>query len=305
MDLTDEVIETHSRSKKSGSTVLSLDDLVQLDRRGKPCCKSLLCCICKCIFHNSVVVMAGRGKTNRMERSRSLGRSSSGFDGQQQSNQGILSRLPEQLFSSLFRRATTVKVKAEQVLFLVGDNGDGCYRVEDGLLKVTMISRDGNERILAFLGPGAIVGEMSIIDQLPRCASVVAVRASVLSFLDRTNFVNFVKEHSQVYECLLTLLSRRLRETDTTIAAGTFLPLRGRVACTLLELAQEFGQDVGSGRIVIRQKISQKDLAAMAGIARESVSRILSNWKRRKLVTQPSGYYCIENKAHLLNEAHL
>jgi CRP/FNR family transcriptional regulator len=52
------------------------------------------------------------------------------------------------------------------VLFLVGDNGDGCYRVEEGLLKVTMISRDGNERILAFLGPGAIVGEMSIIDQL-------------------------------------------------------------------------------------------------------------------------------------------
>jgi len=119
------------------------------------------------------------------------------------------------------------------------------------------------------------------------------------------DFVDFAKEHSQVYESLLTLLSRRLRETDTTIAAGTFLPLRGRVACTLLELAQEFGQDVGSGRIVVRQKISQKDLAAMTGIARESVSRILSNWKRRNLVTQLSGYYCIENKAHLLNEAHL
>jgi CRP/FNR family transcriptional regulator, cyclic AMP receptor protein len=149
-----------------------------------------------------------------------------------------------------------------------------------------------------FWAPGAIVDEMSIIDQLPRCASVVAVRASVLSYLDRTDFVDFAKEHSQVYESLLTLLSRRLRETDTTIAAGTFLPLRGRVACTLLELAQEFGQDVGSGRIVVRQKISQKDLAAMTGIARESVSRILSNWKQRNLVTQLSGYYCIENKAH-------
>jgi CRP/FNR family transcriptional regulator, cyclic AMP receptor protein len=56
---------------------------------------------------------------------------------------------------------------------------------------------------------------------------------------------------------------------------------------------------------VIRQKISQTDLAAMAGIARESVNRILSDWKRRKLVTQLSGYFCIENKAHLLNEGHL
>jgi CRP-like cAMP-binding protein len=229
----------------------------------------------------------------------------SGSVRKQQSNQGILSRLPEQLFSSLFSRATTVQLKTDQVLFLIGDNGDGCYRVEEGLLKVTMISRDGNERILAFLGPGAIVGEMSIIDQLPRCASVVAVRASVLSFLNRAEFVDFAKKHSQVYESLLTLLAGRLRETDTTIAAGTFLPLRGRLACTLLELAQEFGQDVGSGRIVIRQKISQKDVAAMAGIARENVSRIFNDWKRRKLLSQLSGYYCIENKAHLLNEAHL
>ena len=213
--------------------------------------------------------------------------------------------LTGQLFGSLFSRATAVQLKADQVLFLVGDNGDGCYRVEEGLLKVTMISRDGNERILAFLGPGAIVGEMSIIDQLPRCASVVAVRASALSFLNRTDFVDFAKKHSQVYESLLTLLAGRLRETDTTIAAGTFLPLRGRLACTLLELAEEFGQDVGSGRIVIRQKISQKDVAAMAGIARENVSRIFNDWKRRKLLSQLSGYYCIENKAHLLNEAHL
>ncbi len=75
------------------------------------------------------------------------------------------------------------------------------------------------------------------------------------------------------------------------------MPLRGRVACTLLELAQDFGQDVGSGRIVIRQKIGQSDLAAMAGIARENVSRILNDWKRRKLVSRLSGYYCLENKA--------
>jgi CRP/FNR family transcriptional regulator, cyclic AMP receptor protein len=77
------------------------------------------------------------------------------------------------------------------------------------------------------------------------------------------------------------------------------------IACTLLELAQEFGQDVGSGRIVIHQKIGQRDLAAMAGIARENVSRILNDWKRRNLVSQLSDYYCIENKAQLQKEAEL
>jgi CRP-like cAMP-binding protein len=198
-----------------------------------------------------------------------------------------------------------VRLKADEVLFIAGDAGDGCYRVEDGLLKVTMVSRSGSERILAFLGPRAIVGEMSIIDGLPRSASVVAVRAAVLSFLSRIEFEDFANKHPEVYKFLLTLLAARLRETDSTVAAGSFLPLGGRVACTLLELAQDFGQDVGSGRIVIRQKIGQSDLAAMAGIARENVSRILNDWRRRKLISRLSGYYCIENKAQLQSEAEL
>ena len=220
-------------------------------------------------------------------------------------NTSLLSALPAHLSERLFDNAPTMQLKADEILFLAGDAGDGCYRVEDGLLKVTMVSRAGSERILAFLGHGAIVGEMSIIDGLPRSASVVAVRAAVLSFLSRAAFEDFANKHPEIYKSLVTLIAARLRETDAALAAGSFLPLRGRVACTLLELAQDFGQDVGAGRIVIRQKIGQSDLAAMAGIARENVSRILNDWKRRKLVSHLSGYYCLENKAQLQNEAEL
>ena len=109
----------------------------------------------------------------------------------------------------------------------------------------------------------------------------MAVRPAQLSFLSRAAFEEFANKNPEVYRSLLTLTAARLRETDGTVAAGSFLPLRGRVACTLLELAQGFGQDVGAGRIVIRQKIGQADLAAMAGIARENVSRILNDWKRQ------------------------
>ena len=219
--------------------------------------------------------------------------------------QGLLSGLPEHLFTTLFKHATTVRLRAGSALFLTGDVGDGCYRVEDGLLKVTIVSRSGSERILAFLGPGAIVGELSVIDRLPRSASVIAVRNAALSFLSRANFERFAKKHPEVYESLVTLLAERLRETDVTIAAGTFLPLSGRVACALLELAHDFGKDAGSGRVVIQQRIGQRNLAAMAGIARESVSRILNDWKRRKLVSRHSGYYWIENKAQLQKEAEI
>jgi CRP/FNR family cyclic AMP-dependent transcriptional regulator len=220
-------------------------------------------------------------------------------------NPSLLAALPEPLAADLFKAAKPARLGADEVLFMAGDAGDGCYRVEDGLLKVTMLSRAGSERILAFLGRGAIVGELSIIDGLPRSANVVAVRDATLSFLSRAAFEDFAKHHPEVYQYLVKLLATRLRETDSVVAAGSFLPLRGRVAVTLLELAQDFGQDVGSGRIVIRQKIGQSDLAAMAGIARENVSRILNDWKRRKLVSRLSGYYCLENKAQLEHEAEL
>jgi CRP-like cAMP-binding protein len=220
-------------------------------------------------------------------------------------NPSLLSALPQHLSANLFNAASPTRLAADEVLFMAGDAGDGCYRVDEGLLKVTMLSRSGGERILAFLGPGAIVGELSIIDGLPRSATVVAVRNASLSFLSRAAFEDFAGRHPEVYQSLVKLLATRLRETDSVVAAGSFLPLRGRVACTLLELAQDFGQDVGSGRIVIRQKIGQSDLAAMAGIARENVSRILNDWKRRKLVSRLSGYYCLENKAQIEREAEL
>jgi CRP-like cAMP-binding protein len=220
-------------------------------------------------------------------------------------NSSLLSGLPAHISMRLFKTATPVHLDADEVLFLAGDSGDGCYRVEEGLLKVTMVSRSGAERILAFLGPGAIVGELSIIDGLPRSATVVAVRKAKLSFVSRAAFETCAKKYPDIYKSLVTLLASRLRETDEAIAAESFLPLKGRVACTLLELAQNFGQDVGAGRIVIRQKIGQSDLAAMAGIARENVSRILNDWKRRKLVSRLSGYYCLENKKQLESEADL
>jgi CRP-like cAMP-binding protein len=217
----------------------------------------------------------------------------------------LLSGLPGRLTSDLFASAKPVRLAADEVLFLSGDSGNGCYRIEDGLLKVAMVSRSGTERILAFLGRGAIVGELSVIDGRPRSASVVAIRDATLSFLSRAAFEDFATKHPEVYKSLVTLISSRLRETDSVVAAGSFLPLKGRVAVTLLELAENFGQDVGAGRIVIRQKIGQSDLAAMAGIARENVSRILNEWKRRKLVSRLSGYYCLENKAQLQREAEL
>ena len=84
----------------------------------------------------------------------------------------LLSGLPTPLSTELFASAERVRLSAGDVLFRAGDSGDGCYRVEDGLLKVTIVSSSGGERVLAFIGRGAVVGELSIIDGLPRFCGI-------------------------------------------------------------------------------------------------------------------------------------
>ena len=215
----------------------------------------------------------------------------------------LMSELPTCLLTELFAGAELVRLRAGAVLFRAGDSSNGCYRVEDGLLKVTMVSSSGAERILAFLSRDAIVGELSTIDGLPRSATVVAVRDAAVRLLSRAAFEAFAEKHPKLYKALVRVLANRLRATDTVVAASSFLSLKGRMAQTLLELAEHFGQEVGLGRIVIRQKIRQIELAGMAGIARENATRVLNDWQRRKLISRLSGYYCLENKARLEQQA--
>jgi len=217
----------------------------------------------------------------------------------------LLSNLPDRLSAGLLANAIPRSLAADKVLFLAGDPGDGFYRVDDGLLKVSIASPTGTERILAILGAGSIVGDLAIIDGLPRSASVTALRDCKLRFVSRKAFEAFAAKEPEIYSYLLKVLAARLRHTDQVVAAGSFLPLKGRVAQALLDLAKAFGHDVGGGRIVIRQKLSQSDVAAMAGIARENVSRILNEWMRVKLVSRLAGYYCLENPAKLEREIDL
>src|SRR5215207_8900801 len=211
----------------------------------------------------------------------------------------ILPSLPENLSTRLFQDATSLHITAGEALFHAGDPGDGCYRLEHGLLKVIITSSRGEERILAILGPGAIAGELSIIDGGPRSASVFAVKECDLSFVRRAAFEEYAQQHPEISRFLLDVLAARLRETDEAVAAASFMTVKSRLARALLELAKILGEENASGHVLIRHKIKQTDLAVMAGVARENVNRALSDWKRRKVITESSGYYCLHDIATL------
>lgn len=220
------------------------------------------------------------------------------------SNQ-FVTALPDDLSAGLFAKSTRVKLGADALLFNAGDEGNGCYRIESGLLKLSILSADGGERILDVLGPGAIVGELSMVDGAPRSTAVYGVRDSELSYISRAAFLAFADEHPELYRHVATLLAQRVREMNDIAVAWSFLSLEGRAAHALLEMAEAFGEDIGEGRLLIRQKIEQSDIAAMAGIARENVSRILNKWIRSKIISRHAGYYCIETREKIEEFASL
>ena len=214
---------------------------------------------------------------------------------------GILPNLPIKFSEGLLANAKPRSLTKREVLFEAGDAADGCYRFEQALL-VSITSPQCDERILTILGPGSIVGELAIIDGLPRSATVVAIRDCKLSFISREAFVSCLREYPEIYSDLVSTLVSRLREADDAMAAASFLTVKARVARALLELAEHLGRETESGQIVILHKIRQSDIAAMAGVARENVSRTLTELKRRGLIGQSSSCYFINDKRKLLRE---
>ena len=213
----------------------------------------------------------------------------------------LFSVLPANLAEGLVAQASTVALGPDQMLFRTGDACDGCYHVIEGLLKVTVVLPSRRERILAILGPGGFIGELSLMDGAPRSASVVAIKPAKLYFITRAAFDAFGAAHPEIYRYIADLLARRLRDNSATLAMSS-LSIKARAARALLSLAEAFGKDVGSGRVLIQQKLSQSDIAAMAGISRENASRILQEWMRRSLVSRLAGYYCLEDRAALQRE---
>lgn len=214
-------------------------------------------------------------------------------------NSFSLGGLDPALAKGLEALSRPMKLKAGTILFETGDPGNGCYAVLEGSLRVSILSAEGGEQLLAVLGPGQLVGELALLDGRPRSATVTALKPARLAFFDKRAFDRFAEENPELYRHMLRIVGGRLRQANDVLAARSFLPLPGRVAKTLLLLAESFGKPVEKNRTLIHYKLSQADIANMAGAARENVSRVLNDWKRAGTISQISGYYCIEDQSKL------
>lgn len=195
----------------------------------------------------------------------------------------LFSELGQGELSALARTAQRLEYEPDEVIFHMNSLGDGLYLLASGRVKVVVPSPEGKEVILATLGPGAFFGEMSLIDDEPRSASVVAQLPSVVYRVHRQDFARFLDSSPSVARALLRELSRRLRRANAHMENLVSMDVLGRLARYLMELAREHGEVLGNGWVAVRRP-THHDIAAAIGTTRETVTRLMSELESRGLV---------------------
>lgn len=159
--------------------------------------------------------------------------------------------------------------------------GESAYIILTGGVKVHVAQPDGTDVILAILGSGEIVGEMSLADSLGRSANVTTLEESALLWMDRGTFQTSLREIPTISQNLVNLLSRRLRLANAHARSLAALDVQGRVANQILAFAQEYGETAPNGDIQIPLRLTQTDLAGLVGASRVRVNQALGYYRRR------------------------
>ena len=172
-----------------------------------------------------------------------------------------------------------------QVILLEESKGETFFVIKTGEVKVTKLSNDGREVILAILGESEFFGEMSLLDGEGRSANIVANEDSTVLTLSRNDFLSCLESYPKIAISLLEELAIRLRKSDKHIESLSLSDSEHRIGITIARLAEEIGT-IKKGVVSIKKLPFQQDIANMAGTSRETVSRTIKLFEDKKILTR-------------------
>ena len=189
--------------------------------------------------------------------------------------------------TALARAATLRTYRRGETIVQQGQPGDAFYVLVRGRVAVAIVAPDGREVVLNTLGEGDHFGEMALLDDAPRSASVIAQEKSDLAILSRAVFLDLLKSNFVLTRALLAAFSARLRRANATIEGLASLDVKSRLARYFRELAATRGRKAGGGwSVVVRP--SQREIADTIGSSRETVSRTMTQMAAEQLIV-PKG----------------
>jgi CRP-like cAMP-binding protein len=198
-----------------------------------------------------------------------------------------MAALSETARQAVLRLGRTRSYASGETVFCEGDPSEFAVVVTAGRLKVSRTSEEGHDTVLAFRGPGELIGELSLFDGYPRSATVAAIEPATAVLITADRFNELMRTQPEIGAVLLRTLAGRLRDADRQRLEFGAYDTTGRVARRLVQLADEHGvpgsTDVGGVRITL--PLSQSELAGWTGSSREAVARALAVLRRRGLIT--------------------
>jgi CRP/FNR family transcriptional regulator, cyclic AMP receptor protein len=202
------------------------------------------------------------------------------------------------------RRVAEVAVprrfQPHQVIFREGDESDTCYVVRSGHARAMREHGDGRTIALAHFGPGDIFGELAMFDDERRSATVEAMDELHAFAVMSAEMRRLLREHPDIAVKLVISLGRRLREANERLSRQSFQTVQSRVAVVLRQLVdQARSEGAGDGDVLVR--ITQADIAQLAGSSRESASRFLAVLERAGVITQGRGRLTVHDPSALDN----
>ena len=193
----------------------------------------------------------------------------------------LLRALAPQQLEDLLARSTRVDLKRGQTIIEQGDeNGDFAVFILSGTVKVSMVSATGREIILSYSSAGDVVGEIAMLDQQPRTATVSATEPTSVLVIPSSAFQAAALANPASMAGVMRALASRVRQLNLVVESDRTFSMAPRLARALVRLLDPADPD---GRR-LRLYPSQSDLGAFAGIARENVSRLMSDWEERGIV---------------------
>ena len=184
----------------------------------------------------------------------------------------LFTTFPEDQLRMLTMVVTRKSAPRSTTIMAGGDPTDSLYIVLSGRLKVMMSDSEGKEVILSILGPGEFFGEMGLIDDEPRSATVITIEPCELLSIAKRDFKKALAENFEMTMAVMRGLVKRLREADRKIGSLALLDVYGRVARLLLDMAENV-----DGEKVVTKRLPKQDIAKMIGASREMVSRVMKD----------------------------
>jgi CRP/FNR family cyclic AMP-dependent transcriptional regulator len=175
--------------------------------------------------------------------------------------------------------------KKNLIIFMEGDPGDAFYYIKSGKVKVFRTYEDGREHIIHIFGEGEVFGEATLFNNIPYPASASVYEDAVIGVIKNETLEKLLKRNSELALKIIKLLARKLVLCQNKIKDLTFNDVFSRTASQLLKLAKEHGRNEDGG-IVIEMQFSRQELADMVGTTRETISRVISKFKKEKSITE-------------------